>query len=135
MLANDGKLDPQAVSASLDWYVQLAKEKKLYPVQPPDRPDGGRIPSNLTPLVTGGQAAMWTFSTAFAYNAPLISGSVYVPFPIDPADDHTTPVNAFCGVISAGTKNPQAAWAWLDFLSQHDLTGGGSNPNMPVYLP
>jgi ABC-type glycerol-3-phosphate transport system substrate-binding protein len=42
----------------------------------------------------------------------------FAPFPVGDGSDGTTPVIANCGVVSAGTKHPQAAWQWLNFLSQ-----------------
>ncbi len=135
LLANGGKLDPQSVAADLDWYVQFAKQKKLYPIQPPNE-QGYWIPSDLTPLVTNGQAAMWIFSQDGAFREPLVKGSFYTPFPVSPEDENTTPAQGFCGAISSGTKNPQAAWTWLEFLSKQDLTGmlQGENQYIPGYL-
>ncbi len=131
LLTKDGKLDPQAVAASLDWYVQLAKDQKLSPVPHPDQ-QGGWSGEVLSQPVRSGQAAMWVNSVQSETANPLVHGGKYAPYPVDAADDHTTPVSAACGVISAGSQNPQAAWAWLAFLSQQDLTGGADSGLLPA---
>ncbi len=125
ILANAGKLDTKGLAASLAWYAQLAKDQKLYPVQPAN--SSGYMSSAAAASVvqgfTGDKAAMWVDAPGSAINLPQGKRSVYLPYPIDPQDDHTTPVWASCAAISSGTRSPQAAFAWLEFLSKHDLTG------------
>jgi multiple sugar transport system substrate-binding protein len=41
-----------------------------------------------------------------------------VPFPVDAPDDRTTPVYVNGYVLSAGTRHPEAAWRWINFISQ-----------------
>ena len=125
ILANDGKLDSKGLADSLAWYAQLAKDQKLYPVQPANS-NGYLTSAGAASVIegyTGDKAAMWVDTPGSAITLPQGKRSVYLPFPVDPQDDHTTPIWAPCAAISSGTHNPQAAWAWLDFLSKHDLTG------------
>ncbi len=131
LLANDGKLDPQAVAAGLDWYVQLADEQKLSAVPPPDQ-QGGWTGNVLSQPVRSGQAAMWVDSVQSEMANPLVQGGKYTPYPVDAADDRTTPVSVACGAISVGSKAPQAAWAWLAFLSKQDLTGSADSGLLPA---
>ncbi len=131
--ATNGKLDSKAIAASVSWYLQLAKQQKLWPHQSStfDPSTGNYL---WEPLQEQGQAAMWLDSldkTNGMVGADKKEG-VFMPFPVDPANDHTTPGIVTCGAISAGTQNPQAAWAWLDFLSQHDLTGSGTAHQIPT---
>ena len=140
-LANDGKLDAKGLADSLAWYAQLAKDQKLYPVQPADSNGylSAGAAASVLEGVTGDKAAMWVDTPGSVINLPQGKRSVYLPFPIDPQDDHTTPIWASCAAISSGTRSPQAAWAWLDFLTKHDLTGsvGPEDPQHfgGYYLP
>ncbi len=120
--ANGSHVDPQAMAAGLAWYLQLAKDKKLYPLQP--AVNGVYQLEGMKQLLNNDQTAMWLSTTD-------IRQGVYLPYPVDQPTDHTTPVYANCGAISAGTKNPQAAWAWLEFLSQQDLTGSADSGMLP----
>ncbi len=136
LVANNGRLDPQPTAASLDWYVQLAKAQKLYPFPSVTGSAGATVYKDLNNVVngiSGGKAAMWIDVPQVSLGRPQRSRSVYMPFPIDPADDHTTPMSVTCAAISSGTKSPQAAWAWLNFLSQSDLSGA-IRPENPSYL-
>ncbi len=136
LVAGNGRLDPQATASSLDWYVQLAKAHKLYPVPVETGSEGATAYKAMGEVVngiSGGKAAMWIDMPQIALGRPQGSRSAYMPFPVDPADDHTTPMSVTCAAISSGTKAPQAAWAWLDFLSRRDLSGM-VRPNNPGYL-
>ena len=131
--ATNGKLDAKAIASSVSWYLQLAKVHKLWPLQfgTFDQSTGKYI---WEPLQEQGQAAMWLDSldkTNGMVGADKKEG-IFVPFPVGPANDHTTPGIVTCGAISAGTQSPQAAWAWLDFLSQNDLTGSTANHQVPT---
>ena len=126
--ANNGQIDAQAMADSFRWYVQLATAKKLYPMPV----NGANSIQDTLTLLKNGQAAMWTGSTETVGSSTASVQGVYLPYPVNQPEDHTTPVNVFCGAISAGTKNPQAAWAWLDFLSQQDLSGDKSRGLLPV---
>ncbi len=48
-------------------------------------------------------------------------GLGWVPFPVssDGSSNATTPAHVSCLAVSSGTKHPQAAWAWINFLSHH----------------
>jgi ABC-type glycerol-3-phosphate transport system substrate-binding protein len=131
LLANDGKLDAKALAAGLAWYIQLAKAQKLYAPQPANS-SGVMSFGDMSNLLQYHQAAMWIDSTSSAGYNPHYNG-VYVPYPVEAQNDHTTPVWATCAAISAGTRSPQAAWAWLEFLSKQDLSGT-VNTNDPHYL-
>ena len=117
----------------LAWYVQLAKAQKLYPVHSANLPGHARLYQNVSSMLQDNQAAMWINNVETEFFRGPNAQSVYVPYPVDAQDDHTTPVSAVSAAISSGTKNPQAAWAWLQFLSQHDLTGMVDTTN-PGYL-
>ncbi len=119
---NGGQVDAQAMATNLAWYVQLAKDKKLYPSQP--AVNGVFHLDDMTQLLKNNQAAMWLSTTDIRQGA-------YLPYPVDQPSDHTTPAYANCGAISAGTKNPQAAWAWLEFLSHQDLSGDRTSGMLP----
>jgi len=125
--SNGGKVDAQAIAASIAWYVQLAKDKKLYPMQP--AVNGFNHLDEMTRLLENNQAAMWVSLSSDNSNG---NKSVYLPYPVDQPEDHTTPVYANCGAISAGSKSPQAAWAWLDFLTRQGLTGGKTSGLLPA---
>ncbi len=120
--ANGGQIDSQATADSLAWYLQLAKDKKLYPSQP--AVNSVFHLDDMTQLLNDHQAAMWLSTTD-------IRQGVYLPYPVNQPYDHTNPAYANCGAISAGTKDPQAAWAWLVFLSHQDLSGDSTSGMLP----
>ncbi len=128
--ANSSQVDAKGIANNLAWYVQLAKDKKLYPLQPAINGayQTNQI-TNLQNLLKNNQAAMWISS-------PFVSGGNsqggYLPYPVGQPTDHTTPASANCGAISSGTKSPQAAWAWLNFLSHQDLSGEQTSGLLPA---
>ena len=131
--ASGGKVDTSALASSVGWYLQMVRDHELWPVQFSTF-DQKTKEIYWEPLQGEGQAAMWINSWDKSSGLPGadIKGGVFVPFPIDQADDHTTPVRVTCGAISAGSKVPQAAWAWLNFLSYHDLTGTAARGYIPA---
>ena len=124
--SGSNQVDARAMAASLAWYVQLAKDQKLYPMQPAFK--GALQLDKMNTLLNNNQAAMWI-------DSPSLTGGnrqgVYLPYPVENPTDHTTPVGANCGAVSAGTKNRQAAWTWLAFLSRQDLSGDKANSLLP----
>ena len=84
------------MAASLTWYVQLVQDKKLYPLQPAI--NGVYHLEQMTQMLNNHQVAMWLTTTDS-------SQRVYLPYPVDQPGDHTTPVYANCGAVSAGSKN------------------------------
>ncbi len=143
LLASGGKVDPQALAASMDWYMQMVKAQKLWSVQFSNMvPIPGKTDQWATkwnPLVDDGQAAMWVSSPAVptVTSYPGLPGSenkvgVFVPYPLDQPDDHTSPAIVTCAAINASSRNSQAAWAWFDYLSQHDLIGSAASGQLPA---
>jgi multiple sugar transport system substrate-binding protein len=103
---------PEAVDA-LAWYVVLASEYHVMP-------EPGTFDVNqLRAMADGGQIAMWT-----DYASMLGTGSRQdtssrigvAPLPKDVSTAHPILIQGYA--VSAGTRHPQAAWQWIEFLSR-----------------
>lgn len=126
-LIDDGKnLDPEEAAASLNWYVDLARsgvisvETNETSDQETNADAVDAVDSEA--LINQGQAAMW-LGSQFEWHQRRETwgeGIGVVPFPILPDGDaaSTTPLRPACALISAGSSHPQAAWAWLHFLTR-----------------
>ena len=90
-------------------------------------------------LVDEGKVAMWPDSSeSYSWRSDERNIGV-VPFPISEQNQFSSPLSQWGGstlAISAGTASPQAAWAWIEFLTQQsneDLAFFG--PGGPTTLP
>lgn len=100
--------NPKTVEA-LAWYVALANEHHVMPE--PGRFDGNQ----LRAMAGNDQIAMWTdFSSWYRQeDSPKIG---VAPQPKDISTAHPVLVRGYA--LSAGTRHPQAAWQWIEFLSR-----------------
>lgn len=131
-----GQVDVDTLAASVDWYLQFVAAEKIFPQQSAlgnNRTDNFEL---LSSLIRKGQAAMWIDSPDNDVPGLSDEEGAFVPFPVDIMDDHTTPAYYACGVISSGSKYPQQAWTWLNFLSHRapsiDHTSGKLPARMSV---
>lgn len=102
------------LSLQLGWYVDLARAGALHTSANEDSGEG---------LIRDGRAATWvgTLADYERLDASLDNAIGFAPFPIGDAVSNSTPASVSCIAISAGTSHPQAAWAWLHFLSTEPL--------------
>ncbi len=110
---NEGQLaleHPQ-VREAVRWYADLALIHKVMPVPDLDS-------QSATELVGRGQAAMWSDNTANLKLSDAQRQLGWVPFPVDSSTARTTPLALDSAVMSAQTTHPEAAWAWLAFLTR-----------------
>lgn len=106
-----------AILDSANWLIKLAREQR---VMPDLSQLAGEHP--VTDLVTGGQVAMWitrlshqqALMRLYNMDAQRIGAA---PLPAGPASP--LEVNAYGYVMSAGSQQPEAAWAWLNYLAGH----------------
>lgn len=119
------KFDQPEVMDALQWYVDLYLLHNVAPNLKSS--DAFSIPSEFE-LIDGGKAAMWSETSGWwPYRSNQMNVGV-VPFPVDSPGDHTTQIYVNGYVVSAGTNHPQAAWRWLNFLSQQlPVTGIPAN--------
>lgn len=113
------QIDRPEVADALQWYVDLFMLHEVAPNLAAPEPDenGIYIPPEYE-LIENGQAAMWPeYSGSWQWRSQQMHVGV-VPFPVDVPDDHSTPVYVNGYVLSAGTRHPEAAWRWINFLSQ-----------------
>ncbi len=133
-----GEIDADEIEELVKWYIDLANAKALYPIIDPNSA-GQDIWQGWQELFTGeNRPAMWVGglvepvpgSEGFYFSEGsdpwqdmAISKEGFVPFPVGEgnAGNKTTPVSVQCLGISAGSTNPRAAWAWIDFLSRQWL--------------
>lgn len=107
---------PEAIDA-IQWYVDLIQTHEV-------APNTREWSEPATSLVDNGQAAMWT---------DYLGGvdAEIVPFPIDTDERKSSPTYSLGLGISATTPNPEAAWAWLAYLSAHPIP----TPAGAIYTP
>ena len=113
------RFDRPEVAEALQWYVDLFLLHQVAPDLEPPEPDedGSFIPPEYD-LINNGQAAMWSeYSGSWQWRSSQMNLGV-APFPVDNPDDHSTPLFVNGYVVSAGTRHPEAAWRWINFLSQ-----------------
>ena len=112
--ADRSGLDPAVLAGATDWYADLAASGAVL------LPDGT---VDVQQLIAEGQVAMWLDSPA---NLPTMRNRMgedlfVLPYPVGAEPAASTPVTAACAAISAGTAQPEAAWAWLEFLAQNPI--------------
>jgi ABC-type glycerol-3-phosphate transport system substrate-binding protein len=117
----DGVVDSSTLLPLIQWYLDLAQKKQIIPVAAVDH--RGVEPS----LVQDGDPTMTigAINSQLKNNAFALSKYHMAPFPVQSAADAggTTPMNASCGVISAGSSHPKEAWIWLNYLSHQWIHG------------
>jgi len=129
----NGELDARALQAALQWYFDLIKEKAIYPIRATGGNGGSRERDEWNASFrSGDRPVMWAGNLAermpgmesvpsendpFAGMAIMEDGIAPFPVSTDRSISKTTPVRTQCITISAGSAHPQAAWAWVNFLS------------------
>jgi ABC-type glycerol-3-phosphate transport system substrate-binding protein len=129
LIANDGEIDAIELQSRFQWYFDLADARSLFGMQVSSQEERAAL------FQSGAPPAMWTgylvtplpWSEGGSAGGDLWDGMAlstmgFVPFPIDENISRTTPAFAYCAAISSGTRQPQAAWAWISFLSSKWLT-------------
>lgn len=147
-----GEIDVQGLAARLQWYLDLAQEKVLYPIQGVPGSEASELARDQwEAMFQGGQPpAMWhgrlldpipgiagvSEDTDPATHLAITEYGL-APFPVaaDGSLSNSTPLSAQCAAISAGSTHPQAAWAWLNFLTRHRLVGDASQAPERVKIP
>lgn len=141
---NDGEINAEILADELDWYVQMAREEQLLGLKSTDDHWNGLLRSEAPPamwygslfeFILGGVMGEPEATELLARFAQSAYG--FAPFPVAADGDNvnTTPVNALCGVISAGSEHPVEAWQWLNFLSQHWLVSDMSFVSNQLNIP
>jgi ABC-type glycerol-3-phosphate transport system substrate-binding protein len=105
--------DAASVEEDLQWYIDLARSGAIVWT--------GETLQDSSDLIKNGQAAMWlgTLSSLITNWQGLDFKVGVAPFPADSQTQASTPIGVTCAVISAGSAQPSASWAWLDFLSRN----------------
>lgn len=115
------RLDESHVIEAVRWYTNLFLLEKVADTYYREMPHGSRIRIGDAEIVKG-RVAMWADSP-FALQDYDVSFEIgAVPFPVDAQHTQTTPLWVQGVVMSAGTRQPEAAWRWLAFLSRQYIT-------------
>lgn len=138
-----GDIPVQNIANDVQWYLDLARQKALYPIQVTGNGDAANQAEGRWHELFQGknrQPAMWN-GFLESYDPAIIPGNVspendpythlaidrfgFAPFPVnaDGSSTKNSPIIAECVSISAGSTHIQAAWAWLKFLSEHPPAG------------
>ncbi len=128
------QIDRPDVAEAVTWFADLYITHEVAPIldQPEPDEDGSYVPAGYD-LINNGQAAIWPeWSGAWEWRGSDMDLGV-VPFPVEAPDDQTTQMFVNGYVLSAGTRHPEAAWRWLDFLSRQEVGGGfGGDTSIPA---
>jgi ABC-type glycerol-3-phosphate transport system substrate-binding protein len=125
--------DRPEVASALQWYVDLFLLHEVAPnLEEPEPDENGFIFPPEYELIAAGKAAVWSeYSGAWPWRSGEMNVGV-VPFPVAAPDDESTLVNVNGFVLSAGTRQPEAAWRWLKFLSQQPSASFGRDTAVPA---
>lgn len=107
----DGRpvFDNPLAAEALAWYADLARVHQVMPG--PDSPDAPKLDGgNGLPAL--GRAAMWS---GFLEQGRFADTGI-APLPGDRSGATLASVAGY--FVSSGTKNPEAAWQWIDFLTR-----------------
>jgi multiple sugar transport system substrate-binding protein len=130
------RFDQPDVQSAVQWYTDLYLKDKVTPYFPP--PEGDVTLANLPEsykLIQSGKTAMSTDSgLSWQVRKQQTKTMSLVPLPIDKANDHTSPLYASGVVMSSGTTKPDAAWRWMNFLSQQPPTSIATFKRLPARL-
>lgn len=132
-----GEIEPGEIESVVQWYIDLVQADALYPIKDmSSQEDVWQEWQNL--FADENRPAMWVggliepapggdgmyFSMdEDPWKNMAISTYGFAPFPVGEGRDggKTTPLSVQCVSLSAGSQNPRAAWAWVDFLSRQYL--------------
>jgi ABC-type glycerol-3-phosphate transport system substrate-binding protein len=151
-LKMNGNIDPQVLAKELFWYVDLAKQSAIYPIQGLTGDEKTQLAEeNWKALFQGmNPPAMWFgrlqdpvpgLAGIVEDNDPSTHLAVtrfgFAPLPVasDNPNSKTTPLSAQCIMMSAGTKYPQATWNWIKFLSEQRLIHDSSQLSEKLVIP
>ena len=123
------------LSNSLVWLNNLYQEGTFLPMYGASLPEEMK-PQNYTPYeqaIANGQVAMWTASSSSVSSASLPFEIGYVPLPNGVSGTRMSyPINPMGYYISRNSKNPEACWQWIHFLSERPSFFGGYTPRISV---
>ncbi len=127
--AGQGILQPDQIAGQLSWYLDLVNQRVIYP--PQDSLPSSEFQEGWNALFDESHPALWVGALGssmpgtgrlYTPDDPLAGVAIleadFVPFPIGAEMENTTPVQVTCLAISKNAENPEAAWAWIDFLSR-----------------
>ncbi|MFZ6027072.1 MAG: ABC transporter substrate-binding protein [Chloroflexota bacterium] len=152
---NGGEVDAETLQPIIQWYLDLVEAKAIYP---PGYYEEGKDEAwqkyweEMQNLFKGeNRPAMWPGSITdyipggdyFSPNEedPMAGMAIkefgFAPYPVaaDNPNDKTSPLWSQCAAISSGSKNPRAAWKWLNFLSRQRLVRDSYGPWEKLQLP
>jgi multiple sugar transport system substrate-binding protein len=117
--------DRPEVIETVRWYADLYLKEEVVPFfEPPDEEETQLVLEGQA-LVESGKAPLWhEWSAVWGFRKEQGNRGV-VPFPVDAPDSRTTLLWTQGLSMSAGTAHPEAAWRWMDFLSQKAPTQQG----------
>lgn len=148
----DGDIDSQSLANELQWYVDLAKQGALYPMQGTAGGEANQQAEERWKAMFQGSRppAMWfgrlqdpipglagISEDTDPARLLAITRFGFAPFPVASADASakTTPITAQCVAMSAGTQYPQAAWKWAKFLTEQRLLHDASQISEKLIIP
>jgi ABC-type glycerol-3-phosphate transport system substrate-binding protein len=151
--ANDGELTAETIQPAVEWYINLAKAKAIY--TPPYAEEDNEVDWNKKwqawqDLFKGeNRPVMWVGGLSESlpgaefygpseddpFKGLALKTEGFAPYPLAPEADNTSQVWGQCAAISAGSRNPRAAWTWLNFLSHQRLVQDQSYAWELVQLP
>lgn len=127
--AGQGILQADQLSEQIDRYLELANQGVICP--PQDALPSAEFQEGWNAFFDENHPALWVGALGssmpgtgrlYSPDDPLAGVAIleagFVPFPTGEGMESTTPVQVTCLAISKNAKNPEAAWAWIEFLSR-----------------
>jgi multiple sugar transport system substrate-binding protein len=127
--AGGGVIRADSIGTQLSGYLDLVNQNLIYP--PKDVSPSAEFQDGWNALFTQNHPAMWAGALGssmpgsnhlYSADDPLAGMAImeagFAPFPTGDGLDNTTPVRFTCLAISKNAKKPEAAWKWINFLSE-----------------
>lgn len=111
---------------AVKYYTDLYLIDNAVPIIEQTEIGGLALPKGFE-YIDNGLAAMWPDSAMRWYILKEEINLGVVSFPVSNTDSKSSPATTDAISISAGTKNPDAAWQWIHFLTRHPKNGFSFN--------
>ncbi len=130
--AAGGQIQTTQLAQLAQWYVDWVRQGKLVPFSATGSGDGSPDPHPI--FWVGALNA----NQPDGSDQPALESYQITHFPINTENGKeagSSPVWPNCALISAGTKHPQTAWAWIDYLSRQSLNVNLPSGDIPPAIP
>jgi multiple sugar transport system substrate-binding protein len=118
-------LDSEGMVDALEWYAALYLEDQVMPYGGRPSDDDQTALRAEDAAIDKGLAAMWPDVDLLHWYRKIQGNVGVAPFPVSESNGNTSPAWTTTLAMSAGTRQPDAAWRLMVFLSRQVVSGVG----------